>query len=103
VQEKSNEITAIPELLKSFNIKGHILTTDAMGYQTETARLIRKGQAHYILGLKGNQGTLHEEVKQYFDGPKLLSTCAYHKVIDKAQSAVEIREYRQTTDIARLK
>jgi predicted transposase YbfD/YdcC len=102
VEEKTNEITAIPELLKSLNIKGHIVTTDAMGCQTEIARLIRKGQAHYILGLKGNQGILHEDVKQYFDDPKLLSTCAYHKVIDKAHSAVEIREYWQTTDIAWL-
>ena len=46
-----------------------------------------------MLGLKGNQGTLHEDVKLYFGDPELRSGCAYHKVVDKAHSAVEIREY----------
>jgi len=102
VEEKSNEITAIPELLESLNIKGHIVTADAMGCQSDIARLIRKRQADYVLGLKGNQGTLHEDVLQYFDDPGLRSGCAYHKAVDKAHSAVEIREYWQTTDIGWL-
>jgi predicted transposase YbfD/YdcC len=102
VDEKSNEITAIPELLKSLNVKGHIVTIDAMGCQTDIAKLIKRGHADYILGLKGNQGTLHEDVKLYFDDPKLLAGCTYHKVVDKARSAVEIREYWQTDDIAWL-
>ena len=99
VEEKSNEITAIPELLKSLNIKGHIVTTDAMGCQTEIVKLIRKQKADYVLGLKGNQGTLYEDVQQYYDEPSLLANCAYHKVVEKAHSAVEIREYWQTSDI----
>jgi predicted transposase YbfD/YdcC len=103
VQEKSNEITAIPELLRTLNIKGHIVTTDAMGCQTEIARLIRKGQADYVLSLKGNQGNLHEEVKEYFEDSELLGGCAYHKVVDKARGAVELREYWQTTDIGWLR
>jgi len=98
VEEKSNEITAIPGLLGTLNIKGHIVTTDAMGCRTDIVRLIRKKQADYVLGLKGNQGTLHEDVQQYFDDPGLLAGCAYHKVVEKARSAVEIREYWQTTD-----
>jgi len=107
VDEKSNEITAIPELLKSLNIKGNIVTIDASdcksaGCQTDIAHLIRKGKAHYMLGLKGNQGTLHEDVQEYFDDSRLLSGCAYHKVVDKARSAVEIREYWQTSDISWL-
>ena len=101
-EEKSNEITAIPELLKTLNIKGHIVTIDAMGCQTGIAELIMKGKAHYMLGLKGNQGTLYEDVVHYFGEPKLLSGCAYHKVVDKARGAVEIREYWQTDDIAWL-
>ena len=100
--DKSNEITAIPELLQSLNIKGHIVTTDAMGCQRDIARLIRQKKAHYMLGLKGNQGTLHEDVALYFGDPKLRAGCAYHKVVDKARSAVEIREYWQTTDVAWL-
>jgi len=102
VDDKSNEITAIPELLNSLQVKGHIVTTDAMGCQTDIARLIRKKQADYVLGLKGNQGTLHEDAVQYFADPQLLAGCAYHKVVDKARGAVEIREYWQTDDIAWL-
>ena len=102
VDEKSSEITAIPELLKSLNIKGHSVTIDTMGCQTGIAGLIRKGNAHYLLGLKGNQGTLHEDVRGYFSDSRLLSGCAYHKAVDKAHSAVEIREYWQTDDIAWL-
>jgi predicted transposase YbfD/YdcC len=100
--DKSNEITAIPELLKQVNVQGTIVTTDAMGCQTDIARLIRKRKADYMLALKGNQGTLHEDVKQYFDDAHLRSLCAYHKVVEKAHGAVETREYWQTDDIAWL-
>jgi len=102
VDDKSNEITAIPELLKQVNIQGTIVTTDAMGCQTEIARLIRKGKADYMLGLKGNQGILHDDVDLYFNDPKLRAGCAYHKVVDKARGAVETREYWQTDDIVWL-
>lgn len=100
--EKSNEITAIPELLNALNIKGHIVTTDAMGCQTEIVKLIRKKQADYVLALKGNQGILHDDVKQYFADPELLSGCVYKKVIEKAHSGLEKREYWQTDDISWL-
>ena len=58
--------------------------------------------AHYVLGLKGNQGTLHGDVKLYFGDPGLLAGCAYHKAVDKAHGAVEIREYWQAGDVAWL-
>jgi predicted transposase YbfD/YdcC len=102
VDEKSNEITAIPDLLKSVNVKGHVVTTDAMGCQKDIARLIRELGAHYMLGLKGNQGSLREDDGLYFDDPALLAGCAYHKAVDKARGAVEIREYWQTDDVAWL-
>jgi len=102
VEEKSNEITAIPELLKSINIKGHIVTIDAMGCQTDIVKRIKSQKADYMLSLKGNHGTLHEDVRQYFDDPQLLAGCAYHKAVDKARGAVEIREYWQTSDIGWL-
>jgi len=102
VHEKSNEITAIPELLNSLNIRGQIITIDAMGCQTEIAKLIRRRQADYLISLKGNQGTLHDDVQRYFDDSQLLAGCAYHRVLDKAHSAVEIREYWQTDDISWL-
>jgi len=100
--DKSNEITAIPDLLERLNVQGTIVTTDAMGCQTDIARLIRKRKADYMLGLKGNQGTLHEDVALYFDDPQLCAGCAYHKAVDKARGAVETREYWQTDDIAWL-
>ena len=102
VDEKSNEITAIPELLKALNIKGHIVTIDAMGCQTEIVKLIRQMRGDYLISLKGNQGTLHDDIKRYFDDPQLLKGCAYHRVLDKAHSAAEKREYWQTTDISWL-
>jgi predicted transposase YbfD/YdcC len=99
VDEKSNEITAIPELLKQLNIKGHIITTDAMGCQTAIVKKIRQKKAEYVLAVKGNQPNLHNDIKLYFDDPELLSKCAYIKVTEKARSGIEKREYWQTEDI----
>jgi predicted transposase YbfD/YdcC len=66
VDEKSNEITAIPKLLKLLDIKGCIVTIDAMGCQRGIAEQIIEQGGDYILALKGNQGTLHQEVEQLF-------------------------------------
>jgi predicted transposase YbfD/YdcC len=63
--EKSNEITAIPELLSLIDIRGAIITIDAMGTQTAIAEKIIDGGADFILALKGNQGTLHDAVIDY--------------------------------------
>jgi predicted transposase YbfD/YdcC len=60
--EKSNEITAIPELLRLVDIKGAIITIDAMGTQKVIAAQIIEGEADYVLALKGNQETLHQAV-----------------------------------------
>jgi predicted transposase YbfD/YdcC len=65
--EKSNEITAIPELLKLVDIKGGIITIDAMGTQKAIAAQIVDAEADYVLALKGNQDTLHQEVIDYID------------------------------------
>lgn len=66
-EEKSNEITAIPELLRLVDIKGAIITIDAMGTQKAIAEQIIDGKADYLLALKGNQGTLHDAVIAYID------------------------------------
>ena len=63
--EKSNEITAIPELLRLVDIRGAIITIDAMGTQTAIAADIIDGKADYVLALKGNQETLHDAVIEY--------------------------------------
>lgn len=99
VDEKSNEITAIPMLLDNLNVKGHIITTDAMGTQSEIVKQIRKKRADYVLALKGNQGSLHEDVKLYFENPEFLKDCAYTVTVEKARGAIEKREYWQTDNI----
>ena len=67
VEDHSNEITAIPALLELIDIKGAIITIDAMGTQTEIVRLIRAKKADYVLALKSNHPTLHSQVKDWFD------------------------------------
>ena len=67
VEDKSNEITAIPELLNLLELKGAIITLDAMGTQREIAAQIIDQGGDYILALKGNQGSLHRQVKAFFE------------------------------------
>ncbi len=67
VDEKSNEITAIPKLLKILELSGSLVTIDAMGCQTEIADAIVTAGADYVLALKGNQPTLHDGVAKYFE------------------------------------
>jgi predicted transposase YbfD/YdcC len=66
VEQKSNEITAIPTLLQLLELSGCIVTIDAMGTQKEIAKTIIEQEADYVLALKGNQGTLHEDVALLF-------------------------------------
>ena len=102
VEEKTNEIKAIPELLDCLNIKGTIITTDAMGTQTAIVKKIRRKHADYVLALKANQGNLLEDVKLYFSDREFLENCAYKKKVEKARGKIEKREYWQTEDIAWL-
>ena len=65
--EKSNEITAIPNLLKMLYLKGCIVTIDAAGCQKKIVKEIRKREADYMISLKGNQSTMHDEIKLFFN------------------------------------
>lgn len=67
VDEKSNEITAVPELLELLNLKGAVVTLDAMGMQKKNVEKIREKQAHYVIGLKDNQPTLAADMQQLAD------------------------------------
>jgi predicted transposase YbfD/YdcC len=95
--EKSNEITAIPELLKLLVIKGCIITTDAMGTQTEIAGLIVANEADYVLALKGNQGTLHQEVQDLFNYAfeTNFQQVAHdqHHTVEKNHGRLEVRRH----------
>ena len=102
VEEKTNEIKAIPELLDGLNIKGTIITTDALGTQTAIVKKIRQKRADYVLALKANQGKLLEDVSLYFSEDKFLKKCAYKKTVEKARGKAEKREYWQTEDISWL-
>ena len=99
-EEKSNEIEAIPRLLKILDLKGCIVTIDAMGCQTEIAKEIQDRGADYVLALKGNQGTLHEDVKQYWEDPQLPEEeYQQYETTDKGHGRLEIRKYRVSDQI----
>ena len=103
VAEKSNEITAIPQLLMKLNIRKQIVTIDAMGTQTEIAKTIRRKKADYVLALKSNHQNLYHDVRDYFDDPdfqkSVQSSEGYKKTTEKAHGRIETREYYQTGDI----
>ena len=97
--EKSNEITAIPELLRLVDIQGAIITIDAMGTQKAIAAQIIKSQADYVLALKGNQEKLHNAVMAYF-GKQLENDFAevsarQHVTKEEAHGRTDTRIYTQ--------
>jgi predicted transposase YbfD/YdcC len=95
--EKSNEITAIPELLRLVDIKGAIITIDAMGTQRAIAAQIIDGGADYVLALKGNQETLHQAVVDYIDEQLEgdLAEAREHVTTEKGHGREETRTYLQ--------
>jgi len=103
-EAKSNEITAIPELLKVLELTGSIVTIDAMGCQKAiVSQIVEKG-ADYVISLKGNQGTLHKEVKSFFEDAKAsgfdnISHDTF-KTTDGDHGRVEIRSFTTTDEIA---
>lgn len=107
VADKSNEIVAIPELLDLLTIKGATVTIDAMGCQREIAKKIVDKQADYVLGLKGNQGTLRDDVELLFaeqaarDFADLGVT--RHQTVEKSHGRIETRSVTATHDIDWLK
>lgn len=97
VTDKSNEITAIPRLLKKLDLTGAVVTIDAMGCQTAIAQQIIEQKGDYVLSLKGNQGTLHEDVKTWFTSalaPSIGST-----TIDGDHGRVETRSVQVSDNI----
>jgi predicted transposase YbfD/YdcC len=98
VEEKSNEITAVPELLRTLELSGCIVTLDAMGCQKQIAREIIEADAGYVLALKGNQGTAHDEIQSYLDeaiarnAPELVSFAE----VDKGHGRLETRRCWQS-------
>jgi predicted transposase YbfD/YdcC len=111
VNDKSNEITAVPELLRVLELSGCIVTTDAMGCQKKIAKEIIEADADYVLALKGNQEKVHEEIKAFLDdvlaqrqaprprGAKLspdAAQLASWETVEKDHGRLEIRRYYQS-------
>ena len=94
VDDKSNEIAAIPQLLDMLEIAGCIVTIDAMGCQKKITKKIIDKDADYVLALKGNQGGLHDDVQELFSYAEEIGfvDCDYHKTIEKDHGRLEIRE-----------
>jgi predicted transposase YbfD/YdcC len=114
VAEKSNEITAVPELLRVLELSGCIVTLDAMGCQKKIAREIIESDADYVLALKGNQETVHEEVKMFLDDAlhqrsaprpknvkpsKAAANLAIHETVEKDHGRIETRRYFQSAEL----
>lgn len=97
VDDKSNEITAIPKLLLQLDIAGAVITMDAMGCQTKIAAQIIQQGADYVLSLKGNQGELHDDVKTFFNSS--LAPTIGNISYDGEHGRIETRTIRATADI----
>ena len=95
-KEKSNEITAIPQLLDLLDLTGCIVTIDAMGCQREIAQQIVDGGADYVLAVKENQGQLYEGIRDLFDGAEAFGFDGmpydYDQTVNKGHGRVERRE-----------
>jgi len=103
VNEKSNEIVAIPALLDMMSIEGAVVTIDAMGCQRDIAAKIVEKKADYIVALKGNQGTLREDVEIFVDEQKALkyrdTTVSTHQTVDGDHGRIETRNYTVIHDV----
>ena len=107
VEEKSNEITAIPLLLDRLDIQGDIVTIDAMGCQKEIASKIRAKGADYVLSVKDNHPTLHEDIQDYFEWakrePDKIKAEHWTGSVEKGHGRIERREITAITDVEWLR
>ena len=102
VDEKSNEITAVPELLDIIDVEGAIVTADAMSCQKDITKKITERKADYVLGLKDNQPQLKKDVSDYFfsaiQAPDIYGTPISTETLEKGHGRIEKREYFLITD-----
>lgn len=92
VDNHSNEITAIPELLRLLDIEGQIITIDAIGCQTDIVEVITAQQADYVIAAKDNQGTLHSDIEAAFATETAQQAADSHRTVGKDHGRIEIRE-----------
>ena len=114
VDDKSNEITALPKLLRALELTGCIVTVDAMGTQKQIAREIKEADADYVMALKGNHEVVHEEVKSFLDATvqeaaaarppgkppsAVVAGLATLQTVEKDHGRLETRTYYQSADL----
>jgi len=102
VDDKSNEITAIPKLLELLDLKGKLVSFDAMGCQKIIGKQIVSREGDYLFALKGNQGDLYENVKLIFESPVDDIKISSSKIIEKSHGKVIARKYSVINDISWL-
>ena len=105
IEEKSNEIPTIPEILKRFKVKGNIITWDALNTQTDNVKAVVELKGDYVIPIKGNQSNFYNDLIDYFDEKKLEtikagnSKSAYLDYYEKRECQSIHYEYYQTTDV----
>ena len=101
VDAKSNEITAIPKLLRMLSLEGCTVTVDALNCQREIAQQIVGQNGDYVMALKGNQGTLHDDLRRFLDDPKTELSVS-ESTVDGDHGRIETRTAMLSTDIGWL-
>lgn len=98
---KSNEITAVPKLLKMLSLEGSIVTVDALNCQREIAQQVVDQKGDYVMALKGNQGTLHDDVRTFLNDPQTKLSVS-GSTVDGDHGRIETRTAMVSTDISWL-
>jgi predicted transposase YbfD/YdcC len=101
VDEKSNEITAVPKLLEMLSLKGCIVTADALNCQRAIAACVVEQGADYVLALKANQPSMHDDVRRFLSDPERTPD-ATHRTVDGDHGRIETRTSTVCTDIGWL-
>ena len=105
IDDKTNEITAIPDILKRFNVKGNVITWDALNTQTDNVEAVVSLKGDYVVPIKGNQGNFYNDLILYFDEKKLemikagQTGTAYLDYKEKRGETLIHYEYYQTEDV----
>lgn len=105
IDDKTNEITAIPDILKRFNVKGNVITWDALNTQTDNVEAVVSLKGEYVVPIKGNQGNFYNDLILYFDEKKLemikagQTGSAYLDYKEKRGEKLIYYEYYQTEDV----
>ena len=103
INNKTNEIPVLQEMLSYLNVENKIITADAMHCQRETCKIITEKKGHYVIGLKANQKALYEDVKLYFENPPADFKPEIYTTKEKSHGRIEKRVCKKVSEISWLK